>query len=69
MIDNLFSVKKRDIQPILDYNETSIKLDARLILTITIGRALALALTAGLRFLKILIDKKKAVRKNESSTL
>ena len=33
--------------------------DARLILTITIGRALALGLKAGLGFLKLLNDSKK----------
>ena len=45
----------------LDYNETSMKVDARLITTITIGRSLALALHAGVRFLKILNQRKKAV--------
>ena len=53
-LDRLFVIKKRDIQPALDYNETSMKVDARLITTITIGRSLALALHAGVRFLKIL---------------
>ena len=43
--------------------------DAHLILTITIGRALALGLKAGLGFLKLLNDSKKAVRTHESSSL
>ena len=60
-LDRLFVIKKRDIQPALDYNETSMKVDARLITTITIGRSLALALHAGVRFLKILTQRKKAV--------
>ena len=60
-LDRLFIIKKRDIQPALDYNETSMKVDARLITTITIGRSLALALHAGVRFLKILNQRKKAV--------
>ena len=60
-LDRLFVIKKRDIQPALDYNETSMKVDARLITTITIGRSLALALHAGVRFLKILNQRKKAV--------
>ena len=68
VLENLFVVKKRDI-PVLDYNETSIKVDARILLTITIGRALGLLLTAGLKFLKIMKDNKKAVQKHESSTL
>ena len=52
-LDRLFVIKKRDIQPALDYNENSMRVDARLITTITIGRSLALALHAGVRFLKI----------------
>ena len=60
-LDRLFVIKTRDIQPALDYNETSMKVDARLITTITIGRSLALALYAGVRFLKILNQRKKAV--------
>jgi len=69
VLENLFVVKKRDIHPVLDYNEKSIKVDARILLTITIGRALGLLLTAGLKFLKIMKDNKKAVQKHESSTL
>jgi hypothetical protein len=69
VLDNLFVVKKRDIHPVLDYNETSIKFEARILLTITIGRALDLLLTAGLKFLKIMKENKKAVQKHESSTL
>ena len=60
-LERLFVIKKRDIQPALDYNETSMKVNARLITTITIGRSLALALHAGVRFLKILNERKKAV--------
>ena len=65
VLENLFVVKKRDIHPVLDYNETSIKVDARILLTITIGRALGLLLTAGLKFLKIMKDNKKAVQKHD----
>ena len=61
-LDQLFVIKKRDIQPILDYNEKEMKLDAHLALTITIGRALALAVRAGVRFLKLWLNKKKAVQ-------
>ena len=52
-------IKKRDIQPILDYNEKEMKLDAQLVLTITIGRAICLALRALVRFLKLWLNKKK----------
>ena len=48
-------------QPILDYNEKKMKLDAQLVLTITIGRAICLALRALVRFLKLWLNKKKAV--------
>lgn len=58
-MERLFVIKKRDIQPFLDYNETSMQVDARLTLTITIGRSLALALRAGIRFLKIMNQRKK----------
>ena len=61
-LEQLFVIKKRDIQPILDYNEKEMKLDAHLALTITIGRALALAVRAGVRFLKLWLNKKKAVQ-------
>ena len=47
-LDRLFVIKKRDICPILDYNREQMSVDAHLILTITIGRALALGLKAGL---------------------
>lgn len=60
-LEQLFVIKKRDIQPILDYNEKEMKLDAQLVLTITIGRAICLALCALVRFLKLWLNKKKAV--------
>ena len=58
-LDQLFVIKKRDIQPILDYNEKEMKIDAHLALTITIGRAVSLAVRTGVRFLKLWIAKKK----------
>ena len=58
----LFVIKKRDIQPVLDYNEKEMKVDAHLALTITIGRAVSLAARAGVRFLKLWLNKKKAVQ-------
>ena len=60
-LERLFVIKKRDIRPELDYNETKMKADAHLVTTITIGRSLALALRAGVGFLKILNERKKAV--------
>ena len=60
-LERLFVIKKRDIRPALDYTISNTQVDAHLVTTITIGRPLALALRAGIRFLKILNERKKAV--------
>lgn len=60
-LERLFVIKKRDIRPALDYTISNTQVDAHLVTTITIGRSLALALRAGIRFLKILNERKKAV--------
>lgn len=60
-LERLFVIKKRDIRPAVDYTISSMQVDAHLVTTITIGRSLALALRAGVRFLKILNERKKAV--------
>ena len=60
-LERLFVIKKRDIRPTLDYTISNAQVDAHLVTTITIGRSLALALRAGIRFLKILNERKKAV--------
>ena len=60
-LERLFVIKKRDIQPALDYTISNTQVDAQLVTTVTIGRSLALALRAGIRFLKILNERKKAV--------
>ena len=60
-LERLFRHKKEDIRPALDYTISNTQVDAHLVTTITIGRSLALALRAGIRFLKILNERKKAV--------
>ena len=60
-LERLFVIKKSDIRPALDYTISNTQIDAHLVTTITIGRSLALALRAGIRFLKILNKRKKAV--------
>lgn len=60
-LERLFVIKKRDIRPALDYTISNTQVDARLVTTITIGRSLALAVRAGIRFLKLLNERKKAV--------
>ena len=60
-LERLFVIKKRDIRPALDYTISNTQIDAHLVTTITIGRSLAFALRAGIRFLKILNERKKAV--------
>lgn len=67
-LENLFTIKKRDIRPMLDYDEKSLQCSAHAVLTITLGRLLGIGLCAGIRFLKIMKENKKAVQKNESST-
>ena len=67
-LERLFVIKKRDIQPFLDYNTDKMKIDAQLTLTITIWRVLALALRAGVGFLKIMNARKKGGAGNESSS-
>ena len=60
-LERLFVIKKRDIRPALDYTISTTQVDAHLVTTITIGRSLALAVHAGIRFLKLLNERKKAV--------
>ena len=60
-LERLFVIKKRDIRPALDYTISNTQVDAHLVTTITIGRSLALAVHAGIRFLKLLNKRKKAV--------
>lgn len=59
LLECVFVIKKRDIRPVLDYNENKMSVSARLVLTITVGRALALALRAGVGFLRLLHETKK----------
>lgn len=62
LLARIFVIKKRDIQPSLDYNTTTTQVQARLVTTITIGRSLSLALRAAIGFLRIYRQKaKKAV--------
>ena len=74
-LEQLFVIKKRDIQPILDYNNRGMKVEGRLTMTITVGRvfrlvmravgrALALGAKSGLRYLKW---KKKKAKKNSDN--
>ena len=59
LLDRLLVIQRRDIHPILDYNEPKMKFDARIVLTVTVGRALALALKAGVGYLKLQSEKNK----------
>ena len=60
-LERLFVIKKRDIRPELDYNETKMKADAHLVTSITIGRSLAQIAAQAEELLKILNERKKAV--------
>lgn len=72
-LEQHFVIKKRDIQPILDYNTNEMKLEGRLLLTITIGRifrivmrllgrSLKLGTGAGIRYLRWKRKKKAEQR-------
>lgn len=71
-LERLFVIKKRDIQPVLDYDAPQLQVDVRAEFTMTIGRILALGLRAGLKFLKLIVNKKKNDKggaENESSSV
>lgn len=58
-LERLCIIKKRDIQPTLDYNTTTLQVQAHLVMSMTIGRALALALRAGIGFLRLYAEKRR----------
>lgn len=67
-LERIFVIKKRDIGAELDYNEKeNMRVDAHLLTTITVGRALALLVYAGVRYLKITNGMKKGGAGHESS--
>ena len=51
-LDRLFVIKKKDLQVQCDFEETDTRVEARLDLTITVGRLLALATRYGIRVLR-----------------
>ncbi len=53
LLERLFVIRKRDICPVLDYTKTKMEFDARLVFTITVARLLALAVRAGLGYLRL----------------
>lgn len=68
-LERIFVIGKRDVGAELDLQEKEkMTVDARVVISITIGRALALALYAAVRFYKLSRNNKKAVLKNEPST-
>lgn len=70
ILENNFRIQARDIDARLDYTKETIQIYACLDLRMRIGTGLLLAGKAGVRFLKILMQKKKkAVQTNESSSL
>ena len=69
MLDRLFVIREREICPELCYEQKSMTLDTRLVMSITIGRALSLALRAGVKFLKFMANNKKGGAENEPSSV
>lgn len=69
MLDRFLVIRNKDMQPELRYEQQGMTAEARLILTITIGRALSLALRAGVGALKLISELKKGGATNESSSV
>ena len=69
MLDRLFVIREREICPELCYEQKSMTLDTRLVMSITIGRALSLALRSGVKFLKFMANNKKGGAENEPSSV
>ena len=65
LLDQLFVIQKRRIEPRFAPQEDKLRVEGRIVLTITIGRALALGIRAGLGFLRIVSNKKKGDAEHE----
>lgn len=65
LLDQLFVIQKRRIEPRFAPQEDKLRVEGRIVLTITIGRALALGIRAGLGFLKIVTEKRKGDAEHE----
>ena len=65
LLDQLFVIQKRWIEPRFAPQEDKLRVEGRIVLTITIGRALALGIRAGLGFLRIVSNKKKGDAEHE----
>lgn len=59
LLDRLFVIRKCQIEPCFDPQADKMRVQGRIVLTMTIGRALSLGIRAGLGFLKIVTEKKK----------
>lgn len=71
MLERCFVIKKRDVSIQCDFEAKNTTIYANMKITITLGRLLALVCRYGLRAMKQFVaikNKKKAVRKNESSS-
>lgn len=65
LLDQLFVIQKRRIEPRFAPQEDKLRVEGRIVLTITIGRALALGIRVGLGFLRIVSNKKKGDAEHE----
>ena len=70
VLENTFRIRRRQVEARLDYSETEIRTMLKLELCLRMATGLLLALKAGSRALRIILqNKKKAVQANESSSL
>ena len=63
LLDSLFAIRRRQIEPRFVPGEAKMRFTGRIVVTMTIGRALGLGLRAGIGFLKILADNQKGEAK------
>lgn len=68
-LENLFVIEKRDICAKLDYTKEKMELQLRMDLRMRLGTMAILGFQAVLRLLKLWLHQKKAVQKNEPSSL
>lgn len=71
LLERVFIIKKRDLNVECDFTASQTLVNARLDITITLGRLLSLAAVYGIRALRAFLKmkkNKKAVQKNESET-
>lgn len=58
-VEKAFNIRRRDVKTCVDFESTELTADARLTLTLTVAKVLAVGFAAGFRFLKFKIKSNK----------